>query len=641
MLRLVGTLLGSTSLAGYFGVRTVPVLLAGFLLSTLTVAFAQIEVPCRCGQPVTSGESPVATDCLYILNAAVGLQVCVEPCVCDTNGSGGAADATDALVCLNAAVGVLDVLACDCDQSCGARAQCTHAKVFARPTSKLDLGWTSGGHRTQLSESASIHVKILRRCGGAGDACDLDEDCGADTCDLTCDCDGSGDTQCEVAGPVGAKRCLGAIHQTCQNNDDCGGSSACRSVFGPPQPLVALDVPICVISHFEDDLSGTVDFASGASQLAATLRSRVQFGINDAMPCPRCGGPAENPVVGDTFVCEGGPGDGMACIVEGTTEEFGGTSNDCPPVLTPAVSLSGLRLRLSASTGERALDAQLPCGGGLAALHPSSGNAFCLDNQVPCSTNADCLRCRTSPTTPCVANDDCGPSDACVAAPEQPVSCGVYCHCGFCNGVPESPCSGDADCTAGEICEQGNAPTQQIQNNDCSDLICGLNEAERCCSEAAADCIVPTEQVGSCSHASFRSCDDNEDCASQNAGACVFVDRACFENRISRTGTESPLDAYCVDEPATGACDSNADCGAGSCVDDSATPTLVALICVPPTQSASVNDAFGVPGPAAVALELTMLWYRCGDGLRDEMEECDDGNLANGDGCDERCRNEP
>lgn len=66
-----------------------------------------------CGQPVSNGPQPTATDCLFILNAAVGVTQCDPTCVCDVNGSGGDPNATDALICLNAAVGVPDLLQCD------------------------------------------------------------------------------------------------------------------------------------------------------------------------------------------------------------------------------------------------------------------------------------------------------------------------------------------------------------------------------------------------------------------------------------------------------------------------------------------------------------------------------------------------
>ena len=68
----------------------------------------------KCAQPVTSGPLPVASDCLYILNTAVGAQTC-EPdrCVCDPNGDHNVF-ASDALFCLTAAVGSPVTLECSC-----------------------------------------------------------------------------------------------------------------------------------------------------------------------------------------------------------------------------------------------------------------------------------------------------------------------------------------------------------------------------------------------------------------------------------------------------------------------------------------------------------------------------------------------
>ena len=68
-----------------------------------------------CGQPVTNGSNPTATDCLYILKAAVGAQVCTPECVCDVNAAGGVT-ATDALTCLKKAVGQNVTL--DCGPGC-------------------------------------------------------------------------------------------------------------------------------------------------------------------------------------------------------------------------------------------------------------------------------------------------------------------------------------------------------------------------------------------------------------------------------------------------------------------------------------------------------------------------------------------
>lgn len=88
------------------------------LAGALVCVFASIE-PARaatgdCSQPVSAGASPVATDCLFILNAAVGLQSCDPACICAPKGT-LPTSATDALVCLNATVGVPVALQCPCE----------------------------------------------------------------------------------------------------------------------------------------------------------------------------------------------------------------------------------------------------------------------------------------------------------------------------------------------------------------------------------------------------------------------------------------------------------------------------------------------------------------------------------------------
>jgi hypothetical protein len=67
-----------------------------------------------CAQPVTTGDGPKSSDCLFILRTAVGSATCEPVCICDPNGSGGVST-SDALVCLRKAVGQDVALGCDCD----------------------------------------------------------------------------------------------------------------------------------------------------------------------------------------------------------------------------------------------------------------------------------------------------------------------------------------------------------------------------------------------------------------------------------------------------------------------------------------------------------------------------------------------
>jgi len=94
--------------------RAVRLLVAAAFAFLLVGAYAASAAQGDCAQPVSMGAGPVASDCLFLLNVAVGLQTCTpQPCVCDPTGDGNAT-ASDALVCLRKAVGDSVALACPC-----------------------------------------------------------------------------------------------------------------------------------------------------------------------------------------------------------------------------------------------------------------------------------------------------------------------------------------------------------------------------------------------------------------------------------------------------------------------------------------------------------------------------------------------
>ncbi len=75
------------------------------------VAIDLSETP-TCGTPVSGNTGgPTASDALFVLRAAVGLDVCTPACSCDVDGSGSTA-ASDALLVLSAAVGLSVTLDC-------------------------------------------------------------------------------------------------------------------------------------------------------------------------------------------------------------------------------------------------------------------------------------------------------------------------------------------------------------------------------------------------------------------------------------------------------------------------------------------------------------------------------------------------
>jgi hypothetical protein len=82
-------------------------------LGSILLPLPALAVLGDCGQPVTNGPSPTATDCLFILQASVDLAACNPECICALRGS-LPVSATDALVCLSLSVGQPVTLDCPC-----------------------------------------------------------------------------------------------------------------------------------------------------------------------------------------------------------------------------------------------------------------------------------------------------------------------------------------------------------------------------------------------------------------------------------------------------------------------------------------------------------------------------------------------
>jgi hypothetical protein len=129
------------------------------------------------------------------------------------------------------------------------------------------------------------------------------------------------------------------------------------------------------------------------------------------------------------------------------------------------------------------------------------------------------------------------------------------------------------------------------------------------------------------------------------------------------------MGSYCIYDDDQAACTSDSDCTnsgtLGSCVGDSSVPATAALFCIPPTTSAVINAAGGIPGPGAAGIAAIAQICRCGNGTVACDEECDNGGSCvggsavgtactsnstcagggacepqSGDGCDENCYNE-
>ena len=104
-----------------------------------------------CGQPITFGEEPTASDALGVLRAAVGTSEC-ENCVCDVDAS-GSVQATDALRTLRFAVGTLedlDCLSCRVEETIG-----TAGGVLESDDGRVTLNVSEG----QLDEDTELFIE--------------------------------------------------------------------------------------------------------------------------------------------------------------------------------------------------------------------------------------------------------------------------------------------------------------------------------------------------------------------------------------------------------------------------------------------------------------------------------------------------
>jgi cysteine-rich repeat protein len=220
------------------------------------------------------------------------------------------------------------------------------------------------------------------------------------------------------------------------------------------------------------------------------------------------------------------------------------------------------------------------CGNGFIDLHETcdDGNTTSGDG---CSSNCQDEACGNGTID---VNEQCDDGNT-----EGTDDCTQYCMFAICgDGIPHyfSP-SGSAT----EQCDDGNASNGDDCSNDCHDARCGDGFQK----------VQPPE---------MEQCDDGNQ---QNGDGC------------SATCKIEPACDCCVEDPA----------GATGCNEAACQGTVCAI------------DAFCCNGSwdSICATEANSLCAccsdHCGNWTLNPGEECDDGNLTDGDGCSSTCTNEP
>lgn len=175
------------------------------------------------------------------------------------------------------------------------------------------------------------------------------------------------------------KFCLCNCNDT--DNPDCTGQGATGpnslngTTFGPPLPLIAGGVPVCVVNRFNGPVTGGGNLQTGEASGMVNLFSDVY--VTDATRvCPRCNG-------GN---CDSGTRVGQACTVDGQVlvaeslaqNKIFQLSQACPPGGTPVGTLN---ITLPVTTGTSTLSGSKPCrereAQGVPVLDDACGAAGC------------------------------------------------------------------------------------------------------------------------------------------------------------------------------------------------------------------------------------------------------------------------
>lgn len=231
--------------------------------------------------------------------------------------------------------------------------------VTAGSGTDLDLGWTGNAQSFGIVPNAAVRV-CLAGCGAT------------------------------------------AMPQCTQREPETSAVNA--TTLGAPLPLLAADVPICVVNRFgAPPVAGvTADAGSGAIAGTITLGSDF-YRTSLTRVCPRC----STTTIGDIGVCDSGARQGRACVTatvlqvpDADGDPVYALSADCPPSGTP---LASLPLAMPVTTGVASLAGPLPCG---AAQDDGCGGACgaaCTGTACVSVTNGQCADARGGASQVCCA----------------------------------------------------------------------------------------------------------------------------------------------------------------------------------------------------------------------------------------------
>jgi hypothetical protein len=560
-----------------------------------------------CMQPVSHGSGPTASDCLYILRAAVGSSTCDPACICDPTAD-GRISASDALRCLRGPGQTPFPPPCPCGT--------TTTTTITTTTTVTAPSSTS----TSVLPSTTTTTLIVRGCGDV--VVSETEECdppalqgGAPTCKANCRLSVCGDGDITEG-------------EHCEDDSDCSGGSVCgacctctdarcpgvvrwtmRAGVGDSVTPTQVDLGWTGLDHDFDHPDGSrlaLRVCADAGSTIGTCNSMSVRGVdpwgrncrcaddnrvlcNDAGTRPaQCGGsqcvcyvrPPEPMSGGNTPICvvsrfDGDPqglwnADDGSGVLEARlrVRYFLGETNKtpCPKCQGDDVANDGVRNGTCTM-----VNAGLPCDANAsdATFPPPDGGEYSYDCFPVPGKNLSGPGIRVDPfwTT----------GDASI---ESRLPCGIegasQCPCGVCAGDESRACAKNVDCDMGPC---GPASLLTPLPNACDDGECadvGTGEGE--CTTGPDDrfCDSPVRANGE----GYVQCLNNADCLEPIIDpvphTCGLTRRRrCFLPTIEVEGSASATD-----------------------------PVLATTYCSP-SAGGFVDTVAGLPGPVREKLQVS------------------------------------
>src|SRR5262249_29695472 len=145
----------------------------------------------------------------------------------------------------------------------------------------------------------------------------------------------------------------------CDMTASVGAGTPNGDTFGAPLPLLAANVPVCVVNEWNPTVgapSGTINPLTGDANFQINLTAKVHLTTATNI-CPRC---TNNKCDSGPTANRAGAVDGVLVVVQSLGANKSYTlSRDCPP--DPGALAAPLDIRLPLTTGTAILGGPTPC----------------------------------------------------------------------------------------------------------------------------------------------------------------------------------------------------------------------------------------------------------------------------------------